>query len=872
MKKIIFNLIQFIIGAILVFSIVVVVFPLLPPFRGFYHTRAVLTGSMEPAVKKGSLIVNKWIEDRDIRKGDIVTFRKPTERNVFITHRIEKVKKTEPLYRFRTKGDANGATDFWEITQANIEGKVIFTIPFLGYLIEFFKTPVGFILVVVLPLLVFIIKEILQTRKICQEIRTKGRKKPEEKIKTKKKILSVIIIISLLLLSRIQGTFALFSSNTVSIASVTLQTAAEFSSSDDSRPSSEITDITGSGSLGVMTNLDEFTVHYDAEDSGSGVDYVELWYSFNYGDWQYFGKDVPCSPGSFVFTSPNGDGSYEFLTVAVDKAGNVEDKDGDEIDDNVGQEALNGAYGAIDELAIIQVDTGAPYTNLSLGEFGDETGNGNRFAVNEQMVNGNFEDTNCSERGWVLGGDGEHKVVDNADLISFGAEVKAGQNSALVGWTDDFLLSDDQQDYIYQIVPVPDTPSTLSFWYRVLSDDIVDYDWFEAKVIDNNDLSVSKTITKVGSDTLGGWDTGWEEITYGLDSWFGKTIQVWFGVTNNDLLGDPQKTYALIDDVRITNSDNFITSDKKISLDSSDAFGSGTVATYYQINDELEEEYIEPIDLSGKSGSTKITYYSEDDAGNTEDSKTIEVEIDDTKNYFGVVLNEFMPNPIGDDDASMTGGEWVELYNNSNLDINVGTWVLYDSDDSHPLTITNLNTDTGDTIVPSEGLLRVYLNGVYASGWLNNGGDQIRLYDGLIGSGGILIDSFTYPSCQEDKSWKRIPDGTGTWADPEEEKEIETEIKSVGGNKILLSIFNIPDDYGNGDLLEYEIVYNDGSENKGISGEILPNAVKDGKADREFYLGVCSTGVCVPDVVKDRKIHLIVTQKTTKIIDSDFDI
>lgn len=230
MKKIVLTLTQFVIGAILVFSIVIVVFSLLPPFRGFYHTRTVLTGSMEPSIRKGSVVINKWLQDIDIKEGDIVTFQKPTDRNVFITHRIQEVKKTTPLYRFQTKGDTNESSDFWEITQANIEGKVIFVIPYLGYLIEFFKTPIGFISVVVLPLLIFIIKEILQAKRIYQEIKTSDQKEQKKSIKTKEKIILTIAIVTSFLSFQIQETFASFSSEAVSVAGISLQTAATFSS------------------------------------------------------------------------------------------------------------------------------------------------------------------------------------------------------------------------------------------------------------------------------------------------------------------------------------------------------------------------------------------------------------------------------------------------------------------------------------------------------------------------------------------------------------------------------------------------------------------------------------------------------------------
>ena len=140
-----------------------------------------------------------------------------------------------------------------------------------------------------------------------------------------------------------------------------------------------------------------------------------------------------------------------------------------------------------------------------------------------------------------------------------------------------------------------------------------------------------------------------------------------------------------------------------------------------------------------------------------------------------IVINEFLPNPIGADDAAKPDGEWVELYNLSGSPKDVAGWYLYDSLDSHPLQITSSNSDNngntsdaGETVIPASGFLVVYLDGAYSSGWLNNaGGDSVRLYNATIGSGGILKDSYAYSgSASENKSYARIPDGTGDFVDP----------------------------------------------------------------------------------------------------------
>ena len=131
-----------------------------------------------------------------------------------------------------------------------------------------------------------------------------------------------------------------------------------------------------------------------------------------------------------------------------------------------------------------------------------------------------------------------------------------------------------------------------------------------------------------------------------------------------------------------------------------------------------------------------------------------------------IVINEFLPNPIGNDKTLMPNGEWIELYNNTGEDVDVAGWWLYDAVDSHELAITVSNTNTGNTIIPNEGFLVVYRNGDSDFSLNNTVGDTVRLYDGAIGVGN-LIDFYTYTGdAPEGKSFARVPDGSNNWVDP----------------------------------------------------------------------------------------------------------
>lgn len=130
-----------------------------------------------------------------------------------------------------------------------------------------------------------------------------------------------------------------------------------------------------------------------------------------------------------------------------------------------------------------------------------------------------------------------------------------------------------------------------------------------------------------------------------------------------------------------------------------------------------------------------------------------------------VVLNEIMYNPVGDENASMPNGEWVELYNNADYDIDVVGWQIRDNN-GHTIIVStsnsdnNLNTtDGGETIVPQHAWLTVYRNG---SAIFNNTGDTVSLYNNS-----HLIDSYTYSDTKGDGfTVARHPDGIGSWVDP----------------------------------------------------------------------------------------------------------
>jgi len=122
----------------------------------YLKTYLVQSGSMTPSIMVGDVILIKKFEFYTIN--DVVTFKDGEDRRV--THRIIDIKHEPQGKTYSTKGDANRSGDRQNIKEEQILGKVIFTIPKLGYLINFVKTKVGFGLLVILPAAWIVISEL----------------------------------------------------------------------------------------------------------------------------------------------------------------------------------------------------------------------------------------------------------------------------------------------------------------------------------------------------------------------------------------------------------------------------------------------------------------------------------------------------------------------------------------------------------------------------------------------------------------------------------------------------------------------------------------------------------------------------------------
>ena len=128
---------NFLMSIIIVIMVVIAGLLFVPRIFG-YETFAVISGSMEPNIPVGSIVYSKECTMDDLQVGDSITFK--LSDNTIVTHRIYQIDNDGLI---TTKGDANEVEDATKISIDNIIGKVGFTLPFLGYISVYAKTPLG---------------------------------------------------------------------------------------------------------------------------------------------------------------------------------------------------------------------------------------------------------------------------------------------------------------------------------------------------------------------------------------------------------------------------------------------------------------------------------------------------------------------------------------------------------------------------------------------------------------------------------------------------------------------------------------------------------------------------------------------------------
>ena len=125
-----------------------------------YSLFRVETGSMEPTIPTGALLICEKEQIEDIKLNDIICYRSQTQQMLgqVITHRVvKKNQTTDGVWFMETRGDANAVSDAYYVTAGNLIGKVVWysgQTNVFANIISFISQKTGFFSCIVLPVLV----------------------------------------------------------------------------------------------------------------------------------------------------------------------------------------------------------------------------------------------------------------------------------------------------------------------------------------------------------------------------------------------------------------------------------------------------------------------------------------------------------------------------------------------------------------------------------------------------------------------------------------------------------------------------------------------------------------------------------------------
>ncbi len=236
-----------------------------------------------------------------------------------------------------------------------------------------------------------------------------------------------------------------------------------------------------------------------------------------------------------------------------------------------------------------------------------------------------------------------------------------------------------------------------------------------------------------------------------------------------------------------------------------------------------------------------------------------------------IVINEIMYDPYGQDDGQMPAGEWVELYNTSESELDVANWVIKDASGKE-LVITPENsdnnldlTDAGETIVPAQGWLVVYKNGYQM---FNNDGDTVSLYN----QANALVNSYMYQgTVEEGQTEARLEDGGEHWsfksiatagrANSENIADLQPLAKLTQSEpyNVRLDLYDAQGFTQAEYVIEYTHLVDEQPVKEGLKGALKIDSNQVTKD--HIYFATCSTdGVCIPhEEVDPASIKLKVT-------------
>lgn len=173
-------------GFMLICNLIIIVkgtlFPEKPPsvfgITPFVVKSGSMSGTRDDHIEVGDLIFVGPAEPAKLEEGDVIAFM---EGRIVVTHRIIGVQTGEDgSLLFKTQGDANNSPDTELVREENIVGIYKSRIPKVGDFALFLQTPLGMLIFIGIPVIGFIIYDIIRRQYYSDKERKQASEMQEE--------------------------------------------------------------------------------------------------------------------------------------------------------------------------------------------------------------------------------------------------------------------------------------------------------------------------------------------------------------------------------------------------------------------------------------------------------------------------------------------------------------------------------------------------------------------------------------------------------------------------------------------------------------------------------------------------------------------
>jgi len=139
---------------LLLLLVVSLAIPALFTLFGF-RAYVIYGGSMGSALPAGSIGITETVDSETLKVGDVVAIKK-AGRALPVLHRVVNMESSGDTAIYTTQGDSNGSPDPEPVTLQGSGDRVVFAIPYLGYLVHFARGALGRLLLILIPALLLL--------------------------------------------------------------------------------------------------------------------------------------------------------------------------------------------------------------------------------------------------------------------------------------------------------------------------------------------------------------------------------------------------------------------------------------------------------------------------------------------------------------------------------------------------------------------------------------------------------------------------------------------------------------------------------------------------------------------------------------------